>query len=92
MNREWFFKNGVRLYIASLILLVALIFIVYIGMQWWLLPLIPLVFVVAGNLKLAHGTMFNEGYRKLWNQFLLVMFNGVIIGYVIYFLYLYLNA
>jgi len=92
MNREWFFKNGSRLYLGSLLLLLILVFVVLAGDQWWLAPLIPLVFIVAGNLKLTHGIMFNDGKVKLWNQFCSFMFNGLIIGYFISFLYAWANA
>ena len=93
MNREWFFKNGARLYIGSLLLLAVIFFSVFIGDQWSLLPLMLFMFFLAGNIKITHGIMFNEGKLKLWNQFCSVMFNGLTIGWCIYYLYLYtLNA
>ena len=85
MNKQWYFENGVRLYMSCLALLIILLISMASGaLSWSWFPLIFVLIILAGNIKLTHGIMFSEGKMKYWNIFCSIMFNGLCIFWLIY--------
>ena len=73
---EAFFKYGIRVYLALLVGgAVLFMYSTVNDLPFVILSLVMLY--MAGNIKLAHGTLFNEGGLKRYNQFLWGAFNIV---------------
>jgi len=84
---ETFFKHGGKIYGTTLI--VATFTFIYNLINKgdpYLLMFSVLLFYVAGNLKFAHGILFNTGGLKRYNQLLCFIFNALCLGYVCYYL------
>ena len=87
MCMQTFFKYGVRIYLTTLIVatLIFVLNIIYGSFNPYLMILSVCLFYLAGNMKFAHGILFNEGVLKRYNQFLCVIFNVLCLGFLCYY-------
>ena len=93
IKRETFLKHGARIYIALLVSSVGFLLLGITEVINYVVGLI--LFAVfgylAGNVKLSHGYLFSVGGMKFYNGILLTVFNLVCLGWLLYFLGLYLG-
>lgn len=88
MKKQTFQSHGANIYIA--LLLSAVLFVV-LGVADVINFLVGIYLAVglgfiAGNVKLLHGYLFNEGRMKTYNGILLIGYNLVCFGWVFVFI------